>query len=214
MSLSLQSIDAMIRTEKADLDATSKVILTSAVNRGLHTSTTIKPPWDAAIVDRASDEMLRSQMKQNMKLRDATPNFSGHRASTTDSHSHSSYALINTKSTYSKSKADSHLQRNIQGFTRNNDSSLTVHQLKVKVDKMRRKMVKERAQANSKIATLRAEKHSAQKKCQATVDKITKTRNQIESGLTTKVAGLEQEIQKSRNKLRTKNKRHKEQEKV
>jgi len=89
-----------------------------------------------------------------------------------------------------------------------------MQQLQKKLDAMRRKMVKDRAQANSTIAALRAEKESAQSDHATQLERLTKARKRTESALATKISGLEQEVQKLRSQSRTRAKRRKEQEKV
>jgi hypothetical protein len=79
---------------------------------------------------------------------------------------------------------------------------------------MRRKLVNDRAQANSTITALRAEKEASEESRRVQLEQLTTSRKRVESGLTTKIAGLEQEVQKLRAQARTRAKRRKEQEKV
>ena len=100
------------------------------------------------------------------------------------------------------------------GTARGSPQQHQQHQLRRQLDTMRRKMVKDRAQANTKIAALRTEKEALEKDCEARLAKITKSQKRAESGLATKVVGLEKELQKLRTQARVRAKRHQEQEKV
>ncbi len=93
-------------------------------------------------------------------------------------------------------------------------SAAEVAALQKQLVAMRRKLVNDRAQANSTITALRAEKEASEENRRVQLEQLTTSRKRVESGLTTKIAGLEQEVQKLRAQVRTRAKRRKEQEKV
>ena len=199
MSFSLHSIDNMIAAElrngSTDTPAAPPLAQDAANGRRKAQSSNAIPPWKKSHGSRDGGSRQHGNTSGSFygsyaARRGGYAKTHGHGGEVGQRHSHAGEAV-------SPSQASRQLQ-----------------QLQQKYDNLRRKIVKDRAQANSTIAALRADKETSERTWTSKLEKLTKSRKRTESGLTTKISGLEQEIQKLRNQARTRAKRRKEQEKA
>lgn len=190
MSMSLKALDRMIAAEKAEHG-------TFAASAKLQpSSSSAVPPWQRSRQSQAA-------VPSSSTISSSTSSYANSFAARQRSQGNNPEFL-----TGSKTGLDGGSGQKAPGVAENQ------LQLRRQIDAMRKKMVKDRAQANSTISALRADKEALEKDCQAKLEKITSASKRTESGLATKIAGLEQEVQKLRAQARTRAKRRKEQEKV
>ena len=194
MSMSLKALDRMIAAEKAEH---------STLAASAKATSSVVPPWQ-----RASQPISAAAAAPSSSIASSLSSA----ASSTSSYANSFAARQRSQGAKPELLAGPKAGLNV-GAQRapSADNQL---QLRRQIDAMRKKMVKDRAQANSTISALRADKEALEKDCQAKLEKITSASKRTESGLATKIAGLEQEVQKLRAQARTRAKRRKEQEKV